>query len=141
MTANTWENYIMTMCDNNNRPLAKEAANVVNGNLECTFMGRKVYLVEDDVLSNFDDAQSSEAFAVYFNPTDYCINTNLRLALKKYFNDDTNKWIHKGLMIVDGKILDVNGCFIIKKAVSGNGTSGNGTTGSGTTGSGTTGNG
>lgn len=118
MTANTWENYIMTMCDDNNRPLAKEAANVVNGNLECTFMGRKVYLVEDDVLSNFDDAQSSEAFAVYFNPKDYCINTNLRLALKKYFNDDTNKWTHKGLMIVDGKILDVNGCFIIKKSTS-----------------------
>ncbi|MBR0038953.1 MAG: phage major capsid protein [Lachnospiraceae bacterium] len=126
MTANTWENYIMTMCDDNNRPLAKEAANVVNGNLECTFMGRKVYLVEDDVLPSFDDAQSSEAFAVYFNPKDYCINTNLRLALKKYFNDDTNKWTHKGLMIVDGKILDVNGCFIIKKSTETSDDGGNG---------------
>ena len=126
MTANTWENYIMTMCDDNNRPLAKEAANVVNGDIECTFMGRKVYLVEEDVLSNFDDAQSSEAFAVYFNPKDYCINTNLRLALKKYFNDDKNKWTHKGLMIADGKILDVNGCFIIKKSTATSDDGGNG---------------
>lgn len=126
MTANTWEMYIMTMCDDNNRPLAKEAANVINGNIECSFMGRKVYLVEDDVLPNFDDAQNSKAFAVYFNPKDYCINTNLRLALKKYFNDDTNKWTHKGLMIVDGKILDVNGCFIIKKSTATSDDGGNG---------------
>ena len=23
---------------------------------------------------------------------------------KKYFNEDTNKWVHKSLMIVDGKM-------------------------------------
>lgn len=116
MTANTWESKILTMCDDNNRPIAKEALNATNGIIECSFLGRKVILVEDDVMNSFNEAENGDAVVVYFNPKDYCINSNLRLALSKYFDQDNNRWKHKGLAIVDGKILDVNGCFIIKKS-------------------------
>ncbi len=117
MTANTWESKILTMCDDNNRPIAKEALNATNGILECSFLGRKVILVEDDVINSFDEAADGDAVVVFFNPKDYCVNSNLRLAFTKYFDQDNNRWKHKGLAIVDGKILDVNGCFIIKKSV------------------------
>lgn len=141
MTPETWETYIMTLKDNANRPVYEETYNPANGQAECRFSGREVLLVEPDILKDFSQATDGDAFAVYMNANDYCINSNLQIGYKRYFDEATNKWINKGLTIMDGKLLDVNGCFIIKKAVSGNGTSGNGTTGSGTTGSGTTGNG
>lgn len=50
-----------------------------------------------------------------FRPTDYAINSNLQLGFKRYFNDDTNKWVNKGLCIIDGKLLDTKGVFVLKK--------------------------
>ena len=43
-------------------------------------------------------------------PSDYAINTNFEFGMKRYFDEDTNEWINKGLTIVDGKILDTSGC-------------------------------
>ena len=115
MTANTWENYIMTLHDNNNRPLYNETYDPVNGNLTCRFAGREVILVEPDIMKDFDTAGSGEAWAVYLKPTNYAINTNLQIGFKRYFNDDTNKYVNKGLCILDGKLLDTNGVYILTK--------------------------
>ena len=38
----------------------------------------------------------------------YMLNSNLAMYFKKYFNEDTNKWIYKTLMIVDGKMTAGN---------------------------------
>ena len=35
--------------------------------------------------------------------------------MKRYFDEEKNEWVNKGLTIVDGKMLDVAGCYIIKK--------------------------
>lgn len=115
MTANTWETYIMTLKDDANRPLYTETYDPTNGNLTCRFAGREVILVEPDIIKDFDTATSGEAFVVYFKPADYAINSNLQIGFKRYFNDDNNKWVNKGLCIVDGKLLDANGVFILKK--------------------------
>lgn len=115
MTANTWESYIMTLKDANNNPIASETFNVQDGTTTCRFAGKEVILVEADILKDFDTAGSGEAFAIYFKPNDYAINSQLQIGFKRYFNDDTNKWVNKGLCVMDGKLLDVNGVYLLTK--------------------------
>lgn len=115
MTAGTWESNIMTLKDSNNRPLYQETYNPVTGNLECRFAGREVILVEPDMLADYDTASTGDVWGLYFRPTDYAINTNLQIGFKRWFDDNKNKYINKGLCIMDGKMLDVNGAFILKK--------------------------
>lgn len=115
MTAATWETYIMTMKDDNNRPLYVETYDPTNGNLTCRFGGREVILVEPDILKDFDTASAGDAWAIYLKPTDYAINSNLQIGFKRWFDDDKNRYVNKGLCIMDGKLLDVNGVFILKK--------------------------
>jgi hypothetical protein len=105
------------MCDANNRPLFKEAPPELQmGNTAGRFYGRETTLVEPDVIKDFDTASSGDVIGIYWVPNDYAINTNLAFGIKQYFDEDTNKYINKGLTIVDGKILDPSGCYIIKKA-------------------------
>lgn len=118
MTPETWETYILTLKDSNNRPLYAETYNPTNGQAECRFCGREVLLVEPDILKDFSEAGNGEAFAIYLNCNDYAINSNLQIGYKRYYNEDTNKWVNKGLTIMDGKLLDVNSCFIISKSTS-----------------------
>lgn len=115
MTAATWETYIMTLKDDSNRPLYVETYDPINGNLTCRFGGREVILVEPDILKDFDTASTGDAWAIYLKPTDYAINSNLQIGFKRWFDDDKNRYVNKGLCIMDGKLLDVNGVFILKK--------------------------
>ena len=115
MTAGTWESNIMTLKDANNRPLYQETYNPTTGDIECRFAGREVVLVESDILSDYDTATSDDVWGVYLRPTDYAINSNMQIGFKRWFDDDKNKWINKGLCIMDGKRLDVNGVYILKK--------------------------
>ena len=115
MTAATWETYIMTLKDNNNRPLYNETYNPVTGNLECRFAGREVILVEPDILKDYDAASSGDTWCIHIKPTDYAINTNLQIGFKRWFDDDKNKYFNKGLCIMDGKLLDVNSVYLFNK--------------------------
>lgn len=116
-TASTVESNLLTMVDGNNRPIFKEVTDgefAENGGVG-RFYGRSVTLVEPDVLADFDTAKSGDIVGIYWIPTDYAINTNLEFSMKRYFDEDTNEWINKGITIVDGKILDPSGCYLIKK--------------------------
>lgn len=115
MTAGTWESNIMTLRDENNRPLYTETYDPITGNLTCRFNGREVILVEPDILKDYDTAAKGDAFMIYFRPQDYAINSNLEIGFTRYFNQDTNKWQNKGLTICDGKLIDVNGVYILQK--------------------------
>lgn len=115
MTASTWESNIMTLKDANDRPLYQETYNPTTGNMECRFAGREVVLVENDILEDYDTATSGAVWGVYIRPNDYAINSNMQIGFKRWFDDDKNKWINKGLCIMDGKLLDVNGVYILKK--------------------------
>lgn len=115
MTAATWETYFMTLKDANNRPLGTETFNVTDGATTCRFAGREVILVEPDIMKDYDTASSGDAWAVYLKPTNYAVNTNMQLGFKRWFSDEKNKWFNKGLCIMDGKLLDVNGVYIFKK--------------------------
>ena len=115
--ASTVEANLLTMKDKNDRPLFREATEGAIGNLAGTFFGRDVTLVEPDIVKDFDTAADGDIIGIFWVPNDYAINTNLQFGMKRYFNEDTNEWINKGLTIVDGKILDVSGCYLLKKKV------------------------
>lgn len=115
MTAGTWESNIMTLKDSNNRPLYQETYDPTTGNIECRFAGRQVVLVEPDILEDYDTATSGEAWGIYLRPTDYAINSNLQIGFKRWFDDDKNRWVNKGLCIMDGKLLDVKGVYVLTK--------------------------
>lgn len=114
-TSATVESYLLTMKDNNDRPIFREATELSMGNLAGSFFGRSVTLVEPDVIEDFGTASAGDVVGIYWVPQDYAINTNLAFGMKRYFDEDTNEWINKGITIVDGKILDPSGCYIIKK--------------------------
>ena len=116
-TAGTVESNLLTMKDANNRPVFKEAAelNVGESATDGRFYGREVTMVEPDIVADFDTASSGDVVGVYWIPDDYAINTNLAFGMKRYFDEDKNEWVNKGLTIVDGKILDPSGVSIIKK--------------------------
>lgn len=115
MTSSTWESHIMTLSDDNNRPLYQETYNPSTGNIDCRFAGKEVVLVESDILKDFDTATAGEAWGLHLKPKDYVINTNLQIGFKRWFNDDTNRYVNKGLCILDGKLLDTHGVYILTK--------------------------
>ena len=116
-TAGTVESNLLTMKDGNNRPVFKEATDLTVGESASfgRFYGREVTMVEPDIVGDFDTASAGDVVGVYWVPTDYAINTNLTFGMKRYFDEEKNEWVNKGLTIVDGKILDPSGCYIIKK--------------------------
>lgn len=116
--ASTVETYLLTMKDKNDRPLFKEATELNMGNTAGSFFGRTTDLVEPDVIQDFDTANASDVIGVFWVPKDYAINTNMEFGMKRWFDDDKNEWVNKGLTIVDGKILDTSGCYLLKKAAS-----------------------
>lgn len=116
-TAATVESNLLTMKDGNDRPIFKEATGLSVGESAAggSFYGREVTFVEPDVIADFDTAAAGDVVGVYWIPSDYGVNTQMQFGMKRYFDEDTNEWINKGLTIVDGKIIDPSGCYLIKK--------------------------
>ena len=50
-----------------------------------------------------------------FNFKDYVLNTNYSMGVKKYEDNDTDDQITKGIMLVDGKVVDKNSLVVVKK--------------------------
>lgn len=117
----TVESYLLTMSDNNNNPIFREATGLEINDLDTTtsgrFFGREVTLVEPDVIQDFDTAENGEVVGVFWTPSDYAINTNMAFGMKRYYDEEKNEWVNKALTVVDGKMLDVSGLWLIKKKV------------------------
>lgn len=120
MTANTYEANIKTLADDNNRPLATETFNPVDGAERATFKGRTVAFIEEGLgIVNFDDGSTDDVFGFYWVPEKaYGINTNLEFATKRYWDEEKLEWVERAVVINDGKILDPKYLYILKKVVS-----------------------
>ena len=117
MTAETWESNIMTLEDTNGRPVYRETYNPETGDERATFKGREVVFVEEDGFKSFDTASAGDYFGMYWVPENaYLINSNMQFSYKKYFDEATNQYITKALVICDGKILDPKYIYLLKKA-------------------------
>lgn len=120
MANGTFEGYIDGMVDQNGQPVGRVNYGITNGPQE-RFGGKEVILVEDDVIAPYDDANGpdgsdpGDVIAIYANLNNYAINSNMQLALFRYFDHDTNQWVDKAIMIADGKLLDPNGVVIVRK--------------------------
>ena len=120
MASGTFESYIDGMVDQNGQPVGRVNYGITNGPQE-RFGGKEVILVEDDVIAPYDDAKEpadskpGDVIAIYANLNNYVINSNMQLALFRYFDHDTNQWVDKAIMIADGKLLDPHGVVIVRK--------------------------
>ena len=116
----TVETYLETMADANNNPVFRQATGleVRDGdaaNPNGTFFGRAISLVEPDVIADFDTAGVGDVVGIFWQPEEYAINTNMEMGMKRYFDERTNKWVNKLLTVVDGKVLNPKGFYLIKK--------------------------
>ena len=117
MTVETWESNIMTLEDTNGRPVYRETYNPETGDERATFKGREVVFVEEGGLKSFDTATAGDYFGMMWVPEKaYAVNSNMQFSYKRYFDENTNQWITKGLVICDGKIVDPAYIYLFKKA-------------------------
>lgn len=117
MTAETFESNIMTLEDSNGRPVYRETYNPETGDERATLKGREVIFVEENGLKSFDTASAGDYFGIYWVPEKgYAINSNMQFGYKKYFDENTNQYITKALVICDGKVLDGAYIYLLKKA-------------------------
>lgn len=118
--AGTVDAYLETMSDANNNPIFRQATGLeVNDgdaiNPNGRFFGRDISLVEPDIIADFDTASQGDVIGVYWQPDEYAINENFGFTMRRYFDEETNEWVDKALVVVDGKILNPNGFYLIKK--------------------------
>lgn len=116
----TVESYLETMADNNNNPVFRQAAGLeVNDgdamNPNGRFFGREIALVEPDILPDFDTAQAGDIVGIFWQPEEYAINTNMQFGMRRWFDEDRNEWVNKMLTVVDGKVLNPRGYYLIAK--------------------------
>lgn len=119
----TVETYLETMSDANNNPVFRQATGLeVNDgdarNPNGRFFGRDISLVEPDILPDFDSASAGDVIGIFWQPDEYAINENFGFTMRRYFDEEANEWVDKALVVVDGKILNPTGYYLIKKAAS-----------------------
>ena len=117
----TVDAYLETMADANNNPIFRQATGLeVNDgdsrNPNGRFFGRDISLVEPDVIADFDNAESGDVIGIFWQPNEYAINTNMAFGMRRYYDEERNEWVNKMLTVVDGKVLNPRGIWLIKKA-------------------------
>lgn len=116
----TVDTYLETMADNNNNPVFKQATGLEVNDGDSTnpngrFFGRDISLVEPDIIADFDSASAGDVVGIFWQPNEYAINTNMQFGMRRYFDEDRNEWVNKMLTVVDGKVLNPKGIYLIKK--------------------------
>jgi HK97 family phage major capsid protein len=116
----TVESYLETMADANNNPVFRQATGLEVNDGDARdpngrFFGRRISLVEPDILPDFDTASANDVIGIFWQPEEYAINENFGFTMRRYFDEETNEWVDKALVVVDGKILNPTGFWLIKK--------------------------
>lgn len=113
MAEGTYE-HLLSAVDANGQPIARVNVGLTDRETSYRYMGKSVETVEDDILAPITTATKGDVIAVYMNLNDYAINSNMAMQTLQYFDHDTNTKKTKSILIADGKLLDVNGVYIIK---------------------------
>lgn len=85
----------------------------IAGKPERALLGRPVVVC--DYVPSVASATSGQAFAFLFDFSDYLLNTNYTMTVKKYEDNDTDDMVTKAIMLVDGKVIDVNSLVVVAK--------------------------
>jgi HK97 family phage major capsid protein len=103
----------MGITDTTGQPIARVNYGV-NGKPERTLLGRPVMLC--NYMENYSSTlEVGKPFAFIFNFKDYVLNTNFNMGIKKYEDYNTDDLVTKSVMLVDGKVVDVNSLVVLKK--------------------------
>ena len=116
----TVESYLETMSDDNNNPIFRQATGLDVGDGDAAlpagrFFGREISIVEEDILPDFDTASAGDVIGIYWQPEEYAINENFGFTMRRYYDEETNEWVDKALVVVDGKVLNPTGYYLITK--------------------------
>lgn len=116
----TVDAYLETMADDNNNPIFRQATGLEVNDGDMTnpngrFFGRAISLVEPDIIPDFDTASAGDVIGIFWQPEEYAINTNMAFGMRRWFDEDRNEWVNKMLTVVDGKVLNPRGIWLIKK--------------------------
>ena len=118
MAKQTYVSNLCTLKDANNQPIKKAGFDV--SDRQHKFNEYTVLRTEQDLFKSFDLCQDGEYFGIFWVPEKaYGINSNMTFGYKRYFDEDKNKWITKGLVILDGKPLNTEYIYLLKKKVTG----------------------
>lgn len=117
----TVEAYLETIADNNNNPIFQQATGLVVNDGDAVnpngrFFGRDISLVEPDIIADFDTAASGDVIGVFWQPEEYALNENFGFTMRRYFDEESNEWVDKAITVIDGKVLNPTGFWLIKKA-------------------------
>lgn len=112
MTKKTFMNFI-EMVDTQGQPIARVNYGV-SGQPERTLLGRKVVLC--NYLNSFEAAAAGDTFAFLFDFSNYILNTNFQIAIKKYEDNETDDIVTKAILVADGKVVDASSLVVLKKA-------------------------
>ena len=118
--ASTVDAYLETIADSNNNPIFRQATGLeVNDgdarNPNGRFFGREIAMVEPDIITDFDAAAPGDVIGLFWQPNEYAINENFGFTMRRYFDEETNEWVDKALVVVDGKVLNPTGFYKIIK--------------------------
>ena len=114
MNQATFDGYIDGMVDANGQPIGRVNYGI-DGGETYRFGGKNVETVDDDILKDYDTAANNEVFGVFIDMNNYVVNTNMQMVTVRWTDHDTNQIKDKCLMIVDGKLADVNGVLLLVK--------------------------
>lgn len=112
MTKKTFMQFI-GMVDSQKQPIARVNYGI-NGKPERTLLGRTVIL--NDYMDAYAAAPGADITPAFlFNFKDYILNTNMNITVTKYVDNDTDDTVTKAVMLVDGKVVDVNSLVTVTK--------------------------
>lgn len=112
MSKNTFMQFI-GIVDSNGQPIARVNYGIA-GKPERFLLGREVVCC-DYVTTYAAAVAKGTVFGFLFNFKDYVLNTNYAMGVKKYEDNDTDDMVTKGIMLVDGKVVDINSLVTLKK--------------------------
>lgn len=115
MNQATFDGYIDGMTDQTGQPIGRVNYGI-DGAETYRFGGKNIETVEDDILPSYEDCAEGEVFAIFMKLSDYVINSNMEMQTVKWTDNDTNEIKNKCILMADGKLADVNGVLLIKKA-------------------------
>lgn len=118
--ASTVDAYLETMADSNNNPIFRQATGLeVNdgdaANPNGRFFGRNISLVESDIIADFGTASAGDVVGIFWQPEEYAVNENFGFTMRRYFDEETNEYVDKAIVVVDGKVLNPTGFYKIVK--------------------------
>lgn len=103
------------LVDENGQPIAR-INHGLDGKVERFLLGREVVCTQH--LPSFAAADVNAKFGFLFDFTNYDLNTNYAMGVKKYEDNDTDDQITKAIMLADGKVVDYYGLVLLKKIAS-----------------------